>query len=93
MKEKPVYLLSSYIQNILNSLVTLLVDNYPSVTRGISEGLQLASARRGSHSRPHSHSHQVGVSGTLNFYMEFITFSFLRVKIRHVYLQHLQESK
>ena len=47
MKEKPVYLLSSYIQNILNSLVTLLIDNYPSATRGISEGLQLASARNG----------------------------------------------
>ena len=51
MKEKPVYLLSSYIQNILNSLVTLLIDNYPSATRGISEGLQLASARNGKDSR------------------------------------------
>ena len=46
LNKHPAFVLSNYMVNIINSLLILLLDNYPVTSRGISEGLhQLASYR------------------------------------------------
>lgn len=47
------FILSNYMPHIINSLLILLVDNYPVTNRGITEGLhQLASCRNNQESSP-----------------------------------------
>ena len=53
LTKHPAFLMSSQMPHIIKSLMILLVDNYPTASRGIHEGLhQLASYRNSQESSP-----------------------------------------